>query len=250
MRKNVLGGLVLVTALGAAGALIYVGRSVASARRPPRVNRRAEVAQSPSVPRGAVSGRVVDPESNPVAGAEVKAFGAKYHFGKVPNTITDEQGAFVLEGIPPGVYDISASKEEEGYGDTGSSIYSADGVQNPRVTVRPGQAISDVSVQLGPKCTWLVVRVNDRQTGKKLPAGNNMIIRLTREDRAGAAHSTGMDENGDFSILVPPAAYSVEISVPGYKRLQYHGVGAESAAKTRHAAPRKKEVALSLDREQ
>lgn len=250
MRKKVMVGLTVIISLAAVGGLISTGRSSASARWARTAPRRTAIPQSQPISRTLISGRVLDPAGNPVAGAEVMAFGAKYHIGKVPSAVTDERGAFVIEGVRPGVYDISASKEEEGYGDTRSGLYSADGFQNPRVVVNPGQEASGVVVQLGPKCTRLVLHVNDRLTGKKLGAGPNMQIRLRRTDRPGASEATGMDENGDFSILVPPAAYSVEISVPGYKRLQYQGVGAESAAKAQHAAPRKQEIALSLDREQ
>lgn len=250
MRKKILAGLIVAISLMTIAALISVGRSAASARRPRGADARA-AARPQNASRNFISGRVLDPAGNPVAGAEVMAFGAKYYLGKIPGAVTDEHGAFVIEGVRPGVYDISASKEEEGYGDTRSGLYSADGFQNPRVVVNPGQEVSDVVVQLGPKCTRLVVHVSDRQMGKKVAAGPNMQIKLKRDDRPGASVATGMDENGDFSILVPPAAYSVEISIPGYKKLRYRGVGAEPVAKTQHASPpRKKEIALSLDREQ
>lgn len=251
MRKKVLAGLIVIMSLTAVGALISTGRSSASARWARRVPKRTTVPQSQTVSRTLISGRVLDPEGNPVAGAEVMAFGDKYHIGKIPSAVTNEHGEFVIEGVRPGGYDISASKEEEGYGDTRSGLYSADAFRNPRAVVSLGQEVSDVVVQLGPKCTRLVVHVSDRQMGKKLGAGPNMQIKLRRDDRPGVSVATGTDENGDFSILIPPAAYSLEISIPGYKKQQYRGAGAEPAAKTNHASPpRRKEIALSLDREQ
>lgn len=114
MRNRVMVGVMVVTMLAAVGALISVGQTSASARRPREAGTRAAAAQSQTASRSLVSGRVLDPEGNPVAGAEVRAFGARQHIGKVPGAVTDENGAFVFEDLRPGAMTSPARRRRKG----------------------------------------------------------------------------------------------------------------------------------------
>lgn len=57
-------------------------------------------------PPVSLRGRVLDPEGKPAEGVVVKLVGAS------PETMTNEEGAFVIEDVPPGLWKVSATPVE------------------------------------------------------------------------------------------------------------------------------------------
>jgi len=70
---------------------------------------------------GAVEGFVQDPGGKPVVGATICAEPERPFVGVLPTAQTDSRGHFLLEGLQPGKYGISAGKESENYPRTSRS---------------------------------------------------------------------------------------------------------------------------------
>src|ERR1041385_3977394 len=74
-------------------------------------------------PTGAIQGRVLNPEGQPVAGAEVHALKSDLTTGRLPTVYTDSLGNFLIKDLIPGRYTVSAGKTEDGYADTSSAFH-------------------------------------------------------------------------------------------------------------------------------
>src|SRR5690349_25097780 len=66
---------------------------------------------------GAIQGRVLNPEGEPVAGAEVHVLRYDLTTGRLPTVYTDNQGKFLMKDLIPGRYTVSAGKTSDGYAD-------------------------------------------------------------------------------------------------------------------------------------
>ncbi len=98
---------------------------------------------------GSIEGKVVDAGTErPIANATVTAWPEEGSAAKLVSADTDEQGKFVLEGLPAGQYEIAAAKEQEWYPDTGVSALGHDFVSLPKVVIHGGKIVHDVIVRV------------------------------------------------------------------------------------------------------
>lgn len=245
MRKHALTlSIVLAAAAVSVGALVYARGRVRPAAHPA-----APAGQSSSQRYGSISGRVLDPGGNPVAGAHVEALGARQHFGKIPSADTDEQGRFLIERVRPETYNVAASKEEDGYASTGTQLYTLGAYQTPQVSVHDQQTTQDVLIRLLPRCAKLSVEVLDAKTQNRITRGAEVTLR--RLDNPQVSLSGGLGESGEFSALAPDVPYTVEVSAPGYRKWQRGAVQpARRNGTTDAAAPAPKHITISLEREE
>lgn len=220
-RLQLLGGLVITLMIVAIGVSYAVNRP-ARIRQHAAQHSHQDAAQS----FGAISGRVLDPEGQPVFGAEVNASHTESGTGRVPTAYTDNQGEFQIRDLRPGTYIVSASKEEDGYARTYLLFNSAGFVENPQVTVYEQQITSDVVVHLGPRAARLVGRIVNAITNEPIQNLQNVKITFRRIDRPDNWYSRAPDLNGEFSIFVPPAPFTIEVEAPGYEDWQYRSVSA------------------------
>ena len=181
------------------------------------VNRPGRDRQSAPPTAGVITGRVLTPEGQPVPGARVSATNNK-QVGRLPTSLTDEQGTFSITGLAPGTYELEAEKEEDDYPSTGNVFYTGGLLEVPHVTIAEGQTSHDVTVRLGPKAARVEGRILD--AARNLPVRNSQGIqlRLSREDGPQYSYATGSDSEGNFSILVPEEPFTIEVSAPGYKK--------------------------------
>lgn len=131
--------------------------------------------------------------------------------------LTDKEGVFLIKGLKPGPYTISAAKEKDGYAPSDSMFHSVN-LTLPLpvpVTVLAGQQTSDIVIHLGPKAASLVGYVLDALTTR--PIGDIQIM-LRRVDNPDYSYMTGPDLKGEYKILVPPVPITIEVSAPGYEK--------------------------------
>jgi hypothetical protein len=161
---------------------------------------------------------VVDADGQPVSGAEVYALKSDFTTGKIPTAHTDKDGTFLITGLKPGVYTISAGKEEDGYARTDSPFHSTGLTAAPQVDVNEAQTTSGVVVCFGPKAAKLVGSLVDASTNKLIKDPQSAEIVLRRIDHPDYSYSTAPSLQGVFEILVPPVPLTAEISAPGYEK--------------------------------
>ena len=166
---------------------------------------------------GAIEGRVLDANGQPVPEAKIFILKSDFTTGKIPTASTDKEGVFSVKGLAPGVYTISVSKEEDGYANTDLPFYSVGLMTAPQVSVNERQTTTEVVVQLGPKAAKLVGRVVNAVTNKLIES-QDVQITLRRIDNPEYSYTTGPDVNGNFTILVPPVPFTIEVSAPGYEK--------------------------------
>ena len=177
--------------------------------------------QDPSPQHMALTGRVLDPSGQSVPRARVYAQRSEFAIGRLPNTITNEQGEFSFSDLVPGIYTVHADTEDEEYAPTYSSFHSAGFVQAPQVAIYEPPSTSYVEVYLGPRTAKLTGRIVDSVTNRPILGLQNIQITLKRVDQPDHLYATGPDVNGNFTIHVPPMPFTVEVSAPGYQRWQY-----------------------------
>ncbi|MGI9106688.1 MAG: carboxypeptidase regulatory-like domain-containing protein [Pyrinomonadaceae bacterium] len=172
---------------------------------------------------GAITGRVLDANGQPVAGAEVHALKSDVTMGKIPTAYTDQQGNFQFNKLPPGAYGLSAGKEKDGYPQTDNFFYSVVVIETPQVVVYENQITSGVALHFGPRVARLVGRVVDSATNKPIKNLQDIQIKLYREDNPDYSYTTSPDLEGEFTVLVPSVPFTIEVSAPAYEKWNNRG---------------------------
>ncbi|HEX8847312.1 MAG TPA: carboxypeptidase-like regulatory domain-containing protein [Pyrinomonadaceae bacterium] len=212
MKLRLLVGLLVALVL----ATVYASFALNRSRRT-RQYRGTSSHQEISQSSGAITGRVLDAEGQPMFNAKVQAFNTEFGTGKVPTAYTDEQGVFLIKNLKPGTYRLPVAKEGDGYPPTDSTFYSMDFTQPQQALVYEGQTTSDVVLHLGPKVAKLAGHIVDSTSHKKVLV-DGVLITLRRVDNPDRPHQISTDENGEFEVLVPPVPTAIEVSAPGYEK--------------------------------
>src|SRR5689334_18664852 len=136
MKSRLLAGLIAVPVLVTGYALAVVTRS----------QHRSQYAATPAHQEvakstGAISGRVLDAEGQPVRMAQVQALNTEFGMGKVPTAYTNKDGVFLIQNLPPGTYRIPVAKVEDGYPSVDSAFYYSISAQAQQVVVYGGKTV-------------------------------------------------------------------------------------------------------------
>jgi hypothetical protein len=155
-----------------------------------------------------IAGRVVDPAGEPVIDALVEA---KKEFvadavpgdpGVLPKLMvrTDEQGRFVVDGIDPGKYDLTASSD----GQAARARNVASGAQNVELVVKRGGSLRGA--------------VDDQENGR--PVASFVVVvteprgQLRREPMSATSF---FDPEGQYEVTgLVPGEYAVSVFAPGH----------------------------------
>lgn len=164
-----------------------------------------------------VSGKVTGPDRKPVAGAQVAvmemspaSFGGMSRLmpGRPRRTVTDEEGAFVVEGVSPGAIEVSASAPRR-------QQARLEGLE-----VKPGQELSGIDILLLPG--GVVEGRVLSPDGRPVPGAEVSVIEPST-DGMGISRFSQLramtDGDGQYSIDgVPPGPRTVEANAEGYRR--------------------------------
>ena len=182
----------------------------------------------PLAPAGAIEGRVLDDEGNPVEHARVVVIGIGYSRGFLNDSPSDAQGRFRIGQLSPGKYRLRAEAREIGPPETrtdGTKDYhfaptyyggTLTVAGSKRIEVRPGEDARNIEVKL---LRAPLVSISGRVIG--FPSGVQPFVRLRpigqsfEEGAAGGWNNPGtpgvMFQDGTFRFWrVNAGTYSIE----------------------------------------
>jgi len=161
-----------------------------------------------------VSGRVVDAESrNPIAGAHVVLIPERNMTVPSPGSleaITDQNGRFILEGVPPGHYLVNATK-------AGFALI-VDPAEMPTVDIIEGRAFTGVEISLtkGGAMTGRIVDARGEPVaGIMVSALRQSVDQATGGIGAFTAQMTQTNDLGEFRLAGLQAGRYAVIAAPG-----------------------------------
>lgn len=162
-----------------------------------------------------VTGKVLDTQGNPVAGARISIFPTAAGSGGLPFAVTDQNGNYHLVSPPFGETFLCAVKESAGYPDTNGLLFSRQEDDRPKVTLSPGSHLQ-VDIHLGSPDGVLEGSVIDAVSRAKVPTAK-ITLRKTHPD----AFYSGTITQSSFLFALPPTPIEISISAPGYMPWQY-----------------------------
>lgn len=178
-----------------------------------------------------VSGRVINEEGKPVAGAQVSFPGKEARgilaLGYYP---TDKSGSFhaVLSLSAPGLYWVLAKKLDSGYPNMNAAFY--DNHKPPLVMLHCGAKVSGIVVNLGSKSAYITqIKVVDATTGDPIENASITFRRVKPPFRGFSptvfsitSSATLMPTGSNYLGFPIPsnADISYAISAPGYETSQ------------------------------
>jgi protocatechuate 3,4-dioxygenase beta subunit len=183
---------------------------------------------------GRISGTVIDASSGePIEGFQVCAFIPESEFGNCANT--DASGEYTLVGLPTGAYVVEFSNwscqgEDEcvelyyvrQYYDEATSFDEAD-----PVSVTAGATTGEIDAVL-EKGGAIAGKVTDASTGK--PIEEASVCFYEAGGGSEPLECVGIDESGEYKLVLLAGSYKVEFSAPGYTTEFYDGKGSLAAA--------------------
>jgi protocatechuate 3,4-dioxygenase beta subunit len=199
-----------------------------------------------------ISGRVLDEDNEPVAGARVAAMAARYMQGEqrffpVGADQTDDRGEYRIFGLAPGEYFVSVSQSNRGRAvrlgppstlqeedETYVETYfpgTTEMEQAVALKVAASQELLGVDVQLRPTRTFRVTGRVVSETGDPLEGRNVTLTLLPRETRSvnfnSMNRSSTRSPQGDFTMQgVTPGSYTLLAQV--FDRRGFSGPNASS----------------------
>lgn len=209
MKKLFMIGLIAVSIVSLIGTLRVISHAV---------DRRIPAGETHGAHQagrgGTISGVVVDMEGDPVSQADVSVRRRNSLTGPDIPAQADKQGRFTVTRLEAETYQISASKEEDGYPEASTAtFYAGTKAIIQQITLNENEVSSGNVIRVGPKALKLFGRVVDAVTKRPV---NGVRITMRRVDNPGAFFQTGV--HGSFRILVPQVPITVEVSAPGYEK--------------------------------
>ncbi len=168
---------------------------------------------------GRITGHVVDKSTRqPItafeAGISNSRSGGGMAFGMPPSlkSFTSDDGAFVLENVPPGTVQLVANAPGYVDGKIGS------------LTVEDGKTVADVEVALEPG-----VKLSGHVTG---PDGSPIAGVSVRQDSSSGGRAGAMFNAGSFGLTDPNGDYSIDDLESGDKSFNFNKSGYLPTQKT------------------
>ena len=172
----------------------------------------AQTAQQNSL---VIKGQVLDDQERPVSGARVVARPDGGLRGRMLTATSDSRGEFSIAVYKSDSFRVTASKPADGYPDSATPFYYPIENSLAHVWVIEGQAAPFATVLFGPKAGNITGHIVDTDTGQGV---NDFQITLCRAEAPKYCykHST-KQARGQFSVLVPAAPFTVQVSAVGYE---------------------------------
>jgi Carboxypeptidase regulatory-like domain len=159
---------------------------------------------------GSLQGVVVDSSGKAVSNAIVHALPEQNMLRQI-RTTADEQGRFVFKALPPGMVDVDAFKETDGFPYNFFAFFNQNGRAVTKVEVKASGTTPDVVINLGSKAAHLSINLID-EAG--IPIKKPMALSFTRDDMPGDYKSSVA---APYSMLVPCVPFSFSVDVEGYR---------------------------------
>lgn len=192
--------------------------------------------QTPSFSEpGTIHGVVFDQTGKPLSEADVYVItDTRTSRWECVSAVSDAEGSFVLQGVPPGSYYIYAHKNSAGYPDDFYAFFSTD---PPRPWVKvEAENTTEVVIQKGPSSASLELSVTDENGMPK----TDYTLQFNRVDlgKIGVFGTTPDFPHGakdppmradwphglkPLPILVPPVPFRLTVNADGYEPWHYGG---------------------------
>ncbi|MGD0759193.1 MAG: carboxypeptidase-like regulatory domain-containing protein [Candidatus Sulfotelmatobacter sp.] len=160
---------------------------------------------------GCITGIAIDENYSPVMAATIspRFMSAGYGGGLAPAK-TDADGKFAFDNLRPGDYTLWPEKESDGFSGNWSGWRGQ--VELQKVTVTPGAACEDVTINMGARGALMKVRAMDGATHEYL-TDMQVILR-----NLGDPPQTASIFGAPREFLVPSrTVFTLQVLAPGYK---------------------------------
>ena len=142
---------------------------------------------------GRIEGRLSYADSGaPATGATVSAHGVSPFDGSGGANV-DENGAFIVKNLPPGLYNLYLDVAPEGW----------TAAPKTRILVIEGQTVSDAHLSL-IRCGLITGRVTDTEAGDPIANHNVFLHDAAHPESIGRRYSTSTDDTGVYHIHAAP----------------------------------------------
>ena len=183
-----------------------------------------------------IAGSVTYPDGRPAAGARVYRYRSDNPTGLQGGTISQADGSFALNDLEPGtLYDVCASKTEEGYLDPSGLPFGLPvGGHCRQVMLRPGVNPGKITLKLGNKAGMLSGHLLDARTHRPIVNGKVTLYRPLRLESdtwvlADPKRATWVpsvvdetDATGKFSFSnLPEGLFFLRVEAAGYRNWFY-----------------------------
>ena len=185
-------------------------------------------------PAGSVSGRVTDEEGNPIAGYRARVERVAYYdgirrLGPVAVAVTNDNGEYLVENVPPGRFYIRVSflptwnfnerqpKRALKPGEADVQLNETMWIRAPDLstasafTVGVGEDVEGIDIKM---LEYVYRDVKGKVIGLDYPLEEARIIRLPREPGSGLPWSFGVDVQPDGTFEIPsmfPGPYTLAL---------------------------------------
>jgi hypothetical protein len=171
---------------------------------------------SPTATTGSIKGTVFGPDGEPLAGAPVEG-NRDSDSGQRRLATTTADGAFIMDGVPPGTYHVWAWKGELGYtSDMSSPFFDVPGRDAAVVTVSAGEVVR-AEIHLGPRNARVNVVITD-ENGE--PVKRSAHVTFSRPDVPETLEKEVRDR---AFIAIPPTSVRVTVKADDYREWHYGG---------------------------
>ena len=160
---------------------------------------------------GCITGTAIDENYSPVVAATIspRFMSAGYGGGLTP-VKTDANGKFTFDNLRPGDYTLWPEKESDGFSGNWSGWRGQ--VELQKVTVTPGGACGEVTINMGARGAVMKVRAMDAATHEYL-MDMQVILR-----NLGDPPQTASIFGAPREFLVPSrTVFTLQVIAPGYK---------------------------------
>ena len=162
---------------------------------------------------GCITGVAVDENDSPVAAAKISPrFMGSGYAGDVSPVNAGDDGKFSLDNLRPGEYVLWPEKESDGFSSNWSGWNGQ--VALPRVTVTPGGACHEVTVNMGARGAVMRVRAMDVATHEPLP---DIMVNFRNPENTRQGGTISGEPRGVHEFLVPSrVGVSIQVRASGY----------------------------------